>query len=68
MVEVYSSGVNGNVWQFAPPPAYAACFTHIFRWMQYSLVITLFMPDAGTAFALISRGDAGLLFDSIQKY
>ncbi|MEQ3696247.1 MAG: MBL fold metallo-hydrolase [Pseudomonadales bacterium] len=43
-----------------------ACFTHV---MGDAVFVgdTLFMPDAGTARADFPGGDAGILFDSIQK-
>ena len=43
-----------------------ACFTHV---LGDAIFVgdTLFMPDAGTARADFPGGDAGVLFDSIQK-
>lgn len=43
-----------------------ACFTHI---LGDAIFVgdTLFMPDAGTARADFPGGDAGILYDSIQK-
>ncbi|RMA82512.1 MBL fold metallo-hydrolase [Umboniibacter marinipuniceus] len=43
-----------------------ACFTHVIGNAVF-VGDTLFMPDAGTARADFPGGDAGILFDSIQK-
>lgn len=43
-----------------------ACFTHVLGDAVF-VGDTLFMPDAGTARADFPGGDAGILFDSIQK-
>lgn len=43
-----------------------ACFTHILGDAVF-VGDTLFMPDAGTARADFPGGDAGTLFDSVQK-
>ncbi len=43
-----------------------ACFTHILGDAVF-VGDTLFMPDAGTARADFPGGDAGVLFDSVQK-
>lgn len=43
-----------------------ACFTHVLGDAVF-VGDTLFMPDAGTARADFPGGDAGILYDSIQK-
>lgn len=43
-----------------------ACFTHVLGDAVF-VGDTLFMPDAGTARADFPGGDAGILFDSVQK-
>lgn len=63
--EVYQVGSMQCVAMHTPGHT-PACFTHILGDAVF-VGDTLFMPDAGTARADFPGGDAGTLFDSIQK-
>jgi len=63
--DTYSFG-NADVFVIATPGHTPACMVHVIGDAAF-VGDTLFMPDGGAARADFPGGDAGLLYDSIQK-